>query len=194
MVDTEDRILCIYTPSVFQKIMSKFKNQFRVDTTRLKDWDYSATGWYFVTICTKGNVSCFGEIMDGKMQLSQAGKIVAEEWVRTGEVRSNVVLDRWIIMPNHMHAILSLKEFEASQNDEAADAFMLKANSLGSIINQFKGGCTKRIRKSGMSEFSWQPNYYDHIIRNERSLRKIREYIQENPMKWELDEYYSARY
>jgi len=174
--------------------MSKFKNQFRVDTTRLKDWDYSASGWYFVTICTKGNVPYLGEIVDGEVQLSQAGKIVAEEWVRTGEVRSNAILDRWVIMPNHMHAILILEESEASHGDVSADTFMLKANSLGSIINQFKGRCTKRIRNSGVPAFTWQARYYDHVIRNEKSLRKIQRYVEENPMKWDLDEYYSDGY
>jgi putative transposase len=170
--------------------MTKYKNQYRIETTRLPTWDYSSSGWYFVTICTKDQSPILGKITNGKMHLSRAGEIVAEEWVRTGTLRPNLYLDEWVVMPNHMHGILIMEGFETSQRDVSTTTFTLKRNSLGSIINQFKGNCTKRIRKSGFPNFAWQPRYYDHIIRNDDSLKKIRRYIQENPLKWEMDEYY----
>ena len=170
--------------------MTKYKHQYRIETTRLKTWDYSSSGWYFVTICIKDHYPILGKIIDGKMHLSRAGTIVAEEWVRTGTLRSDLSLDQWVVMPNHMHGILVIENIKPSQRD--VSTFTLKRNSLGSIINQFKGKCTKRIQISGFPEFAWQPRYYDHIIRNDDSLQKIRRYIQENPLKWEMDEYYSG--
>jgi putative transposase len=174
--------------------MTKYKNQYRIETTRLRTWDYSSSGWYFVTLCTKDHSPILGKIMDGKMHLSPVGTIVAEEWVRTEALRPNLSLDQWVVMPNHIHGILVIEGFKTSQRDISTTPFSLKRNSLGSIITQFKGKCTKRIRKSGYPDFAWQPRYFDHIIRNADSLQKIRRYIQENPLKWELDEYYTKKF
>ena len=170
--------------------MTKYQNQYRIETTRLQRWDYSSSGWYFVTICTKDHSPILGKIMNGKMHLSPVGKIVAEEWIRSETLRPNLSLDQWVVMPNHIHGILVIEGIKTSQRDVSTTPFTLERNSLGSIINQFKGKCTKRIRKSESPDFAWQPRYFDHIIRNVDSLQKIRHYIQENPLKWEMDEYY----
>jgi putative transposase len=122
--------------------MTKYKNQYRIETTRLRTWDYSSSGWYFVTICTKDQSPILGKIMDGRMHLSPAGAIVAEEWVRTETLRSNLSLDQWVVMPNHMYGILIIEGFKTSQRDVSTTTFTLKRNSVGSIINQFKGKCT----------------------------------------------------
>jgi putative transposase len=196
--------------------MTKFKDKYRIESTRLRGWDYSSPGWYFVTICTNQRLLFFGEIVDGQMRLSQAGQIVAEEWLRTPEVRSNVVLDEWMIMPNHVHGIIvilppdvetSRRDVSTMQNRDVPTAVSftpprpnesaqpitgLHPHTLGAIINQFKSVCTKRIRASGSTEFAWQPRFYDHIIRDDESLTRIRRYIQENPLKWELDRNNSA--
>ena len=101
-------------------------------------------------------------------------------------------------MPNHFHGIPIIKDVETSRRDvsniketgQRPVSTQLKPDSLGSIIGQFKSICTKRIHKLGYKQFHWQPRFYDHIIRNETDLRRIRNYIQNNPLKWELDEYY----
>ena len=170
--------------------MGKFTDRFRIETTRLRDWNYSASGWYFVTMCTKNQKPWFGGIIDSEMLLSQEGRIVWDEWLRTEVIRSNVRLDEWVIMPNHVHGIIILEGVETPRRGVSTDESKWKANSLGSIINQFKGACTRRIRRRGNDDFAWQARFYDHIIRNEKSLQKIRQYIQENPLKWELDRYY----
>jgi putative transposase len=98
-------------------MMNKYKNQYRIETTRLQTWDYSSSGWYFVTICTKDQSPILGKIMDGRVHLSPVGIIVAEEWVQTETLRPSLYLDEWVVMPNHMHGILGIEEFKTSQRD-----------------------------------------------------------------------------
>jgi REP element-mobilizing transposase RayT len=108
--------------------------------------------------------------------------------LKTALLRSNVELDEWVLMPNHFHSIMISKSQEnLDSNDD--NQSILRSNSLGSIIGQFKSVTTKRIRKEGLIEFSWQPRFYEHIIRDEQALTNIRKYIQLNPLKWEIDEY-----
>jgi len=174
--------------------MTHFKGKYRVESARLHGWDYSAAGWYFVTICTQ-HMHCFlGSIADGEMHLSPSGQIVAEEWQKTEHIRPNINLDAWIIMPNHLHSIIIIHNVvETPRRGVSTNApSRLMPSSLGAIICQFKSMCTKRIRKAGFLAFAWQPRFYDHIIRNEKSLQRIREYIINNPLKWELDRYNPA--
>ena len=175
-----------------------YKSKYRIESTRLKEWDYSTPWWYYVTICTKNFKHWFGEVKNGKMILNDLGKIVEEEWLKTKEIRSNVDLDYYVIMPNHFHGNLIILDVETSRRDVSMEretghrpvSTQLQPNSLGSIIGQFKSICTKRIHNLGYTQFQWQPRFYDHIIRNDSDLRRIRNYIQNNPFKWELDEYY----
>ena len=179
----------------------RFKNKYRIDSSRLIEWDYSTPWWYYITICTKNFRNWFGEIKNGKMILNNMGKIVEEEWLKTKEIRTNVDLDYYVVMPNHFHGNLIILDVETSRRDVSQTketgqrpvSTKLKPNSLGSIIGQFKSVCTKRIHKLGFTDFQWQSRYYDHILRNEDDLRRIRNYIQNNPMKWELDEYFKKR-
>jgi len=134
------------------------------------------------------------------MVLNDLGKIVEEEWKRTAEIRPLIELDYYVIMPNHFHGIPIIKDVETSRRDVSKEyetghrpvSTYLKPNSISSIIGQFKSICTKRIHKLGFEQFQWQPGFYDHIIRNDEDLRRIREYIQTNPFKWEIDEEYSS--
>jgi len=179
-------------------MVKSFGNKYRIESSRLKDWDYSIPWWYYVTICTKHFRNWFGDVKDGQKILNDLGKIVEEEWLRTKDIRSNVELDYYVIMPNHFHGNIIIMDVETSRRDVSKEnetgqrpvSTQLKPNSLGSIIGQFKSICTKRIHKLGYLQFQWQPRFYDHIIRNENDLRRIRNYIQNNPLKWELDEYY----
>jgi len=186
--------------------MSLFKNKYRIESTRLQGWDYSREGLYFVTICTHDRKHFFGEIVAGEMQLSPIGEIVAEEWQKTPQIRPNVELDERIIMPNHLHGIVVITHALKMSDSTNVETFQrnvstgpdvsakrpapvarLQPNSLGSIIGQFKSVCTKRIWAAGFRDFAWQTRFYDHIIRNEKSLNKIREYIATNTLRWEED-------
>lgn len=159
---------------------------------RLKNYDYSNPNWYYITICTHNKKCIFGTIKNGKMCLNNFGKIVEQEWLKTKEVRKNIDLDYYVIMPNHFHGILII-EFNVGAIRRIAPTTTLQPNSLGSIIGQFKSIVTKRIRKlsSNNKLKIWQRNYYEHIIRNENDLFYTRKYIEQNPLKWELDENYN---
>jgi len=132
----------------------------------------------------------FGKIIDQKMQCSEIGQIIAEEWIRTAMIRSNIVLNQWVVMPNHIHGIIQIKNDRYNvETTRRVVSTRLLPNSIGSIIGQFKSKCTKRIRADGYAQFNWQRNYYDHIIRNDKDLAHIREYIANNPQNWDRDEY-----
>jgi REP element-mobilizing transposase RayT len=170
-----------------------YKNKYRIESTRLKDWDYSIPWWYYITICTKNNRYHFGKIKNGKMILNKLGEMVEEEWTRTKTLRSQVDLDYYVVMPNHIHGIVIIEGSEHQIVVETHRDASLRTikNNLSDIIRGFKGSVTKRIRSKGYLNFACQPRFYDHIIRNENDLYRIRTYIQNNPLKWELDEYYS---
>lgn len=187
--------------------MSKFKNTFRIESIRLKDWDYSNPWWYYVTINTKNHIQYFGKIIHGEMEMNALGKIVQGEWLATKMIRNNVDLDYFVIMPNHLHGIIIINGPEVethrvrlgkdkaqintgniSANPDAFDASLrLVRNCLSDIIRGFKSAVTRRAKEIGYTNFSWQPRFYDRIIRNENELCSIRKYIEQNPLKWELD-------
>lgn len=175
-----------------------FWRGYRVDSARLRGWDYGAAGWYFVTVCTKGRGCWFGTVVDGKMRLSKAGEIVAEELRKTEKVRPGVTLNRWTVMPDHLHAIIAIQNEAnatgpvetprwgvSSAHRHTSPAPRLPPNSLGSIIGQLKSVCTKRIRAGGPHDFAWQPRFHDHVIRNQTALTNIQKYIAQNPPRWQ---------
>ncbi|TET35520.1 MAG: transposase [Anaerolineales bacterium] len=170
----------------------KFKNKYRIESVRLRSWDYASPGWYFVTVCTKNKENIFGDVIAGEMYLSEVGRIVSEEWMKTAIIRSNILLDEWVVMPNHIHGILVITERMPSVETprRGVSTSKWKPGTLGAIINQFKSISTKRIRRTGTTAFAWQPRFYDHIIRNEDALSQIRNYIHNNPQKWEDDKYF----
>ncbi len=143
---------------------------------RLTTYDYSTPGAYFVTICTHNRQCVLGEIVNGEMKPNRWGLIVAEELQRTVELRPYLHLDEHVVMPNHLHAILLL---QPAKNERAVP--------LSEIIGSYKSFTTKRIRRLGFTSFAWQRGYYDHVIRGEKDLQRIREYVVNNPAKWEED-------
>ena len=166
---------------------------------RLKGYDYSQAGAYFVTICTHNKACVFGDVVDGEMRLNEYGAIVKDEWLRTDTLRENVVIDEYIIMPNHIHGIViimgdgrgtlqraSTGPIRATHR-VAPTARGLISNSIGAIIGQFKSIVTKDVRKMGFRYFKWQRNYYEHVIRNEDKLNRTREYVLNNPLQWQFD-------
>ena len=172
---------------------------------RLRGYDYSQPGAYFITICTHDRDCLFGDVIDGVMDLTPYGRIVSDEWHRTEMVRSNVVLDAFVVMPNHVHGIIWIVEF----NDDHGDGLQRRrgvlqyaptpttgpsglqspSQTVGAIVRGFKGAVTKRINhhRGTPGVPVWQRGYYEHIIRNERALNRIRRYIIENPLHWPND-------
>lgn len=158
-----------------------------VRSNRLPGWNYTEPWWYYVTICTRNHVCHFGRVVDATVLLSPAGRIVDEEWRRTERVRPNVKLDAYVVMPNHLHGIIAIVNAPHRGASTPVSSPTLAPDSLGSIIGQFKSVVTKRVRALGYSSFQWQPRFYDRIIRDEHSLHAIRDYIDLNPKKWDVD-------
>jgi len=164
---------------------------------RLPDWDYAGTGAYFVTICTHKRLCLFGEVVDGQIRLNPWGEIARAEWFQTAVVRPYVVLydDEFVVMPNHVHGIIGIAGDGNRRGDPSGRPYHDRPRgptpgSIGAIIAQYKSIVTKRINalRNVPGAPVWQRNYYEHIIRNERDLRHIREYILNNPARWETDE------
>lgn len=177
--------------------MSLYKNKYRIESTRLDVWDYSKYGHYFVTICTKDKLNYFGKVVDENTSLNNIGEKVKEIWLEIHTQFTDVALDEFVIMPNHLHGIIFISRdaINSVSTDKRKTGFsglknpMLYKNHLSRIIRWFKGRTTNEIHhKLQFSDFAWQPRYYEHIIRNEKSFQKIREYIQFNPQQWAVDE------
>jgi REP element-mobilizing transposase RayT len=171
----------------------------------LKEYDYSSPGEYFVTICTHQRECLFGEIIKEKMVLNSLGLIVLEEWLKTHAIRHELELDAYIIMPNHLHGIIVIKDEPETQKKSMVGthgraslrgvtpqnaSLRRQSRSLGAIIAGFKSAATKRINEErNMPRIPvWQSRFYEHIIRNDKDLNNIREYIVNNPMQWHVDE------
>lgn len=175
---------------------NKFKWKYNPKSNRLQNFDYGSNWWYFITICTKDRQNYFGEILDWKMILNDIWKIVEKYYLEIPNHFPFVVLDEFIIMPNHIHLIIIIcKENDDIQTVETKDFLSLQwlqipkwtSKTIWSIIRWFKIGVIKYIRENTDIYQIWQPNYYDRIIRNEEELNRIRNYILENPLKWELN-------
>ncbi|MCL2354523.1 MAG: hypothetical protein FWC68_01265 [Oscillospiraceae bacterium] len=146
---------------------------------RLKEYDYSLPGYYFITICTQNRERLLSRIVGAtcgrpEIELLSAGKIVDNEMNKIEIIYDNVLIDEYIIMPNHIHMIVILENGRTKF-----------APTIIQIVKQFKGSITKQLGYS-----VWQKSFYEHVIRNEKSYYKIVEYIQSNPYNWENDEYY----
>ncbi|MBI4721508.1 MAG: transposase [Candidatus Stahlbacteria bacterium] len=152
---------------------------------RLKEYDYSQVGYYFVTICTKDRELYF--------ENKELREVAHEFWLEIPRHFQNVKLDERVIMPNHLHGIIIIENVNVGTDYNLS---LQKQNkfqnvipkSLSYIIAGYKSAVTRDIHKNpNIPFFAWQPRYYEHIIRDEESLNKIREYIIENPLKWDLD-------
>ncbi|MYA70750.1 transposase [Candidatus Poribacteria bacterium] len=176
---------------------------------RLRDYDYSQPGAYFVTICARHRKCLFGAITDGKMRLNEIGQIVVECWNHIQQHFPSVELGESVIMPNHFHGIISWGITETrtphpSENintgrGEVSSSVDISPTtrrgevpspSLGKIMAYFKYQSTKHINRHYNTPGTriWQRNYHDHIIRDDPDLQRLRQYMQNNPMKWELDQ------
>ena len=170
---------------------------------RLKGYDYSKEGLYYITICTEDRKCLFGKIVPvgvenfqprrKEMILNDAGKIANECWLMIPEHFPDVFLHEHIVMPNHIHGIIELtkspvgvQNFEPRRNEYQK----IIPRSIGSIVRGFKIGVTKWFRNNTDIVKVWQRDYYEHIIRNKHSYGRITDYIIENPNNWEIDDFF----
>jgi REP element-mobilizing transposase RayT len=191
-------------------IMKYNPESHRRRSIRLKGYDYTQLGAYFITICAYQRDPIFGEIVNGEMKLSALGEIVREEWLRSAEIRKEIQIfdDEFVIMPNHLHGIVRIIETigadgvrptredgarpnygTGARRDQDAHRASLRRvpRSLGSFVAGFKASVTSRAgRELNMMGIS-QRNYYEHIIRNEAEFKNIWDYIDTNPLHWQKD-------
>ena len=183
---------------------------------RLPEYDYTAAGGYFVTICVRNHVCALGEVVDGEMALNACGRIADGFWTDVADHFGNAYVDAKVVMPNHVHAIIMIVEpddndrrgavpapvFRETQGGglartagtpplrrEVGDSAFNGRATLGQIVGYYKYQTTKRInalRGTPGGSF-WQRNFHEHIVRNEHDLDKVREYIDTNPLRWEFD-------
>ena len=159
---------------------------------RLKDYDYTKPGAYFVTICIKSRDCLLGSVSDSLMTLNDFGKAVEWTWTDLPRHNVNIELDEFIIMPNHVHGIIRIVgagSKPALMNGTNPDD---KGHGLSEIARQFKTFSAKRVNQIRHSRGVplWQRDFFEQIIRNDVELRRIREYIVNNPVSWESDDYY----
>ncbi|VXD19586.1 transposase [Planktothrix paucivesiculata] len=194
------------------KIMKYNPDLHKRQSIRLRGYDYSQSGFYFITICCYQRECLFGNIINSQMELNNLGGLVKEEWVKSAEIRKEIELGEFVIMPNHFHGIIIIDQ-EINQNvdnynhvntndvgangrsplqeiQSSQQEISMKPKSLSSLIAGFKSATTKKINiiRDTPKNPVWQRNYYDHIIRNDESLERIREYVQNNPLSWENDQ------
>ena len=156
---------------------------------RLPHYDYAQRGVYFITLCVQHRRSLFGDVIDGSMVLKNLGESVATEWRRTSEIRPNIVVDEFVVMPNHLHGLIVMEPLRRGVSHTPGGKFRSPAQTVGAIVRGFKGSTTRLINElqGTPGVMLWQRNYYEHIVRHDRELQRIREYIANNPAQWALD-------
>lgn len=159
---------------------------------RLKEYDYSQAGAYFVTICTKERDCLFGPVVEGEMQTNAAGEMIRRVWDELPVQYPGVEIDEFIVMPNHVHGVVVLTGKNLGQAQGPAPT-----RTLADVIHRFKSFTTccysLGVKEDGWRPYAgqlWQRNYYEHVVRGDKELEQIREYIANNPLQWMMDEYY----
>jgi len=202
------------------KMYNRYRNKYRIESSRLQNWDYGMNAMYYVTLCTRDRIDYFGKVVEGQMNLSEFGLIADKYWIAIPEHFQFVLLYSYVIMPNHIHGIIIINVSDHSDKrnenhdtdvetlhatslhgsnpeprgnkNENMSEISPKPGSLSTIIRSYKSTVTKHARQIN-PDFAWQSRFYDHIIRNDESLNKIRFYIRNNPKIWNEDKYYSRK-
>lgn len=158
---------------------------------RLKGYDYTQAGAYYVTIVTYQRQYFFGEVINGEMKLNELGQIAYNEWFKTAALRPYVAMyeEDFIVMPNHVHAIIWI-EISCGGDTAAPTVTNVAPKSLGAIVRAYKSAVTYAVNalQNQRGAVLWQRNYYEHIIRDEKDLQAKRDYIMSNPLNWENDD------
>jgi putative transposase len=155
-------------------------------SVRLKGWNYGGSGVYFVTVCTYRRRCLFGDVVNGEMQLDPVGRLVDGIWRSNLTKRAGVDLDIMQMMPNHVHAIIVLAGADKTDMALSGQDGTIQPNSLGAVVANVKTVCTRRVNKMRNTPGAplWQRNYWEHIVRDETELARIRTYIVSNPAVW----------
>ncbi|MBE0608499.1 MAG: transposase [Dehalococcoidia bacterium] len=168
----------------------------RRSSNRAPRFDYRSVGAYFVTVVTYQRQPVFGQVIDGRMVLNTAGRLAAREWLTTGQRRGNVRLDDFIVMPNHIHAIIHIttERPRPREGDESESALVRSpSHSVGAIIRGFKAATTAQLNRLAECPGRplWQANYHDRILRTEREIVAAHRYIRANPANWPSDPHFA---
>jgi len=175
--------------------MTQYQQKYRVESARLKGWDYRQRGWYFVTMCAQNHVCIFGEVVGGEVQLSRVGLIAELEMQSLHNHYHNVQVDELVVMPNHVHAIIMIDrahDFSPTAKmscpfKSADSAFASpKGGSLAAIIRSYKSGVSRRCHELGLN-IAWQTRFHDHLLRGDKVIDAVCEYIRNNPANWGVD-------
>ncbi len=165
----------------------KYQGKYRIPSARWAVWDYSANAAYFVTICIEGRAHLFGEVVNEEMMLTPLGQAAYDCWQAIPDHFPFVVLDVWVVMPNHVHGIIIIDKPDGG-GGQGPNRFGPQSQNLASIIRGYKIGVTKFARAHNLP-FEWQARYHDHVIRDVAEYERIRAYIIENPKRWNEDCY-----
>jgi len=196
--------------------VDKFRHKYRIESTRLQNWDYGWDGVYFITICTNNRTSFFGNIANGKMILSEIGLLAKKFWLEIPDHFSFVSLNSFCVMPNHVHGILTFIKNEKNDETFTCDRIVETRhclvstttdklnvekspgqiryqnqgrNTLSSVVGSYKSVVSKNAHNI-MTGFKWQERFYDRLIQDNDSFNRICHYIQNNPKNWEDDDLY----
>ncbi len=189
-------------------IMKKYNNKYRIESVRLKNWDYRNNGAYFITINTGNRKHFFGEIINSEMQLSPIGEYAENFWMEIPKHFPFVELGNFVVMPNHTHGILIINNTDSvislhrnemdkslqcnySTTNQYYSDISPKSGSISTIIRSYKSVVSKHARLLN-PEFNWQPKFHDHVIRNSESFERIQNYIENNPSNWKEDKFYTT--
>jgi putative transposase len=162
----------------------------RPKSARLPNYDYSLPGAYFITICTHNRAPIFGHIENGESKLNRLGRIVEATWLDVPKHQPHIVLFEQVVMPNHFHAVLVLRESDSMLTPSPHDEIIsrLAPGSLSVIVRSFKAAVTKKAHEIHLSSDKiWQPNYWERVIRDEHELAAVRQYVINNALRWESD-------
>jgi len=172
-----------------------YKNKYRIKTLRLQWWDYSKDGDYFITIRTNQKGNIFGKLLNDDIVLNSRGKIVKKYILEIPDHFGNVKLRSWVIMPDHIHFILRIRNNRnlvetqhrcvSNENNESKTFYKLKPGSIPVIVRSFKSICTRTIHSiENNKQFKWQRSFYDKVIFNDQVLQEIEIYIRHNPKSY----------
>lgn len=188
---------------------NKYRNKYRIPSTRLQKWDYGWNAIYFVTICTWHREHYFGEINNGAMCLSPIGTIANVLWHELKNHFNHIELDAFVVMPNHIHGIIAINnnggngmvvvphtERVVSPHDVDAKTIGQRrfqhqgSGTLSSIVGSYKSAVSRHAHRLGY-DFAWQSRFYDRIIRHNDALTRVQTYIVNNPLNWKEDKFYN---
>ena len=183
-----------------------YKNRYRIESNRLKDWNYADFGCYYITLVTHDRINYFGKIENGKMIYNDIGNIVNKEIIRSFDIRRELILKEYVIMPNHIHFLIMLRKDKVIVYDKNnIPVLFRKPKSISTLVSSFKSSVISKVDdwidednidlpKFNRENPLWQCNYYDHIVRDEKEFNNISNYIINNPLNWKEDTDYNGEF